>query len=188
MTEPKKKREPKDFFRYQLIRLHRLPADSHDIALGVSFGVMVSFTPFLGFHLLLSTALCLIFGGSKVASWIGTVVGNPLTFPIFFWADYKMGAGMMGMESGSDHFDPAIIENLSELFWPITLGSTILAPLAGVFSYYIAHWFIEATRDRRSEKMRKARRRFRFRRDKKQKEEAQPQAPEACEADLNSKS
>ncbi|MBF0588875.1 MAG: DUF2062 domain-containing protein [Magnetococcales bacterium] len=100
MSRPKKQYPFGRYLHYHTIRLLRLPDNHHNIALGVAWGVFISFTPLLGFHLILATLLCVIFGGSKVASWIGTLIGNPATFPIFFWSDYQLGSWLLRMDSG----------------------------------------------------------------------------------------
>ena len=166
-----KKRHFGDFLRYHLIRLHRLSALSHDIALGVAWGVVVSFTPFLGFHLILCTVLCVLFGGSKVAAWIGTIVGNPATFPLFFWADFQLGQRIIQLFSQSSG---AVAETtvdfkldslsqltsgdtLTTLLLPIFLGSLVFGPMAGAISYAATRRFVQMTRNRHQRKMAKAR-------------------------------
>jgi hypothetical protein len=161
-----KRRHLGDFFRYHLIRLHRLAAVSHDIALGVAFGVLVSFTPFIGFHLILCTVLCILFGGSKVASWIGTIVGNPVTFPLFYWADHQIGSWIIGLFTGTmtqvTNFE-LNLEQLGsmsawkDLIWPILLGGLFLGPLAALVSYHLTFRFVEMARLRHHERISRAR-------------------------------
>ncbi len=169
MASEEKKRDIKHFFRLQLIRLHRLAEHPHDISLGVAFGVFISFTPLIGFHLILATVLCIIFGGSKVASWIGTIVGNPATFPIFYWADHKIGSWLMerfGMNTAPVDANLFNAENLSfqtlfqdftHYLLPIGIGSIILGPLAAAIFYYATYAFVDMTRRRRQERMARAR-------------------------------
>ena len=77
-------------------RLYRFSATPHSIALGFSFGAFVSFTPFIGFHLALCTALAYLFRGHLIAAVIGTFVGNPLTFPFIWLFIYDLGYRMVG--------------------------------------------------------------------------------------------
>ena len=165
-----KKRDLKHFFRYQLIRLHRLAEDSHAIALGVAWGVFVSFTPFLGFHLILCTIMCIILGGSKLASWIGSLIGNPATFPIFFWADHSLGSWIMellGIASANTaeisfenlSFD-TLFSDMSNIIIPILFGAVIMAPLAAATSYWATYKFVELARHRRMMRMQAARRKY----------------------------
>ena len=169
-TPGRKKRELKHFFRYQLIRLHRLAEDSHAISLGVAWGIFVSFTPFLGFHIILCTLMCIILGGSKLASWIGSLIGNPATFPLFFWVDHKLGSWLMelfGMPRDATveisweslSFD-ALFSDMSNIIVPILFGAVIMAPLAAASGYWATYRFIELTRYRRMARMKTARQKY----------------------------
>lgn len=77
-------------------RLARLPGTPHSIAAGFACGAAVSFTPFLGLHILLGFALAAIVRGNLLATVIGTVVGNPWTFPLFFTFTGMVGAELLG--------------------------------------------------------------------------------------------
>jgi uncharacterized protein len=169
-TPGRKKREFKHFIRYQLIRLLRLAEDSHAIALGSAWGIFVSFTPFLGFHLILCTLMCLIFGGSKLASWISSLIGNPATFPLFFWVDYQLGGWLMdlfgierdpaiGFSFEGLSFD-ALFSDVSSVFMPILFGGIIMAPLMAATGYWATYRFVELTRHRRLNRMKAARQRY----------------------------
>lgn len=68
-------------WRYLVHRMARLSASPHAIALGFAAGAFVSFTPFIGFHFILAGLLAFSLRASIIASAIGTVVGNPVTFP-----------------------------------------------------------------------------------------------------------
>ena len=69
-------------FRYRLLRLLRINASAHSIALGCALGVFAVFTPFLGLQMTIAALLALALGGSVLASAAGSFAGNPLTYPI----------------------------------------------------------------------------------------------------------
>ncbi len=84
-------------FKYVAHRLGRLPATPYQIACGFACGAAMSFTPFIGLHFVLSALFAMTLRASVIASAIGTVVGNPLTFP-FIWAlTYETGATVLGI-------------------------------------------------------------------------------------------
>jgi uncharacterized protein (DUF2062 family) len=127
--------------RYLLMRIQRMPGTPHGIAAGLASGVAVSFTPFLGFHFLLAFALTWALGGNYLAAVIGTVVGNPWTFPLILAAAYELGCLIVG-RAPSGLVDLA---NLSwehlwgdawRLLWPMTVGSLPLAGLAWIVTYF----------------------------------------------------
>lgn len=77
-------------------RIRRLPDTPHRIALGFACGVMMSFTPFFGIHLLGSIGLAWLIGGNVLAAAIGQVVGNPLTLPLIAWISMWLGRRLLG--------------------------------------------------------------------------------------------
>ena len=78
-------------FRYLKKRVLRLNASPHAIAAGFAAGVASSFTPFIGFHFLLAFAIAYLVAGNMASAALGTVVGNPLTFPLIWGATYEVG-------------------------------------------------------------------------------------------------
>lgn len=99
---------------YMFYRLVRLPGSSSAIAAGFACGVAPCFTPFVGFQVLISFFLAWVMGGKMIAAGLGTLFGNPWTFP-FIWAGiYKLGVLMgAGPENGAD---PSFIDLFSGLF------------------------------------------------------------------------
>ena len=85
-------------FRFRFHRVARLPATAHGIAAGFASGAAVSFIPLMGFHLLLAAILALATRGSVVASALGTIVGNPWTFPLIWVWTYNVGV-WLGVDS-----------------------------------------------------------------------------------------
>ena len=57
----------------------------------MAWGVAVSFTPLLGFHLIICYLGTWLMRGNLIAATVGTIVGNPWTFPFIFYLDYKIG-------------------------------------------------------------------------------------------------
>lgn len=79
-------------------RVRRLPGTPGHIAAGFACGAAVSFTPFLGLHFVSAALLALLLRGSLLASAIGTVVGNPWTFPLIWAWIYTLGCLILGSE------------------------------------------------------------------------------------------
>lgn len=99
--------------RYIRHRVSRIPDTPHRIALGFACGVMASFTPFFGGHFLLSALLAWIFRANIVAGLIGTVVGNPLTFPIIASVSMNLGRRILGHGATGRDFG-RVIDALTE--------------------------------------------------------------------------
>lgn len=84
-------------WRYRLARMARMKSSDHRLAMGFAAGAFVSFTPFIGLHFVLAAAVAFVMRGNLVASAVGTVVGNPLTFPAIWLATYNIGAALLGL-------------------------------------------------------------------------------------------
>jgi uncharacterized protein len=123
---------------YLVKRITRLPGTPHSIAAGFACGTAISFTPFLGLHIVLSVLLAVAVRGNYLAAAIGTVVGNPWTFPLIWLATYHVGHFMLGSTPVSAAPEPALTGRLHELrtlIWPMTAGSVPLGALAGLAVY-----------------------------------------------------
>jgi len=85
--------------KYVFHRVARLPGTPHAIAGGFACGAAVSFTPFVGLHIVLAALLAWIIRANIISSVIGTVVGNPWTFPFIWVWIYELGH-WMGVGTG----------------------------------------------------------------------------------------
>jgi len=132
-------------------------------SLGIAFGAAVSFTPFIGFHFALAALLTWSIGGNILASAIGTVVGNPWTFPfIWIWC-YRLGSWMLGsghVELPADLSLSFIFDNPWRVLLPMFLGSLPTGLVAWIAVYWPVRRMVEGyhhRRSRRRERRRKAR-------------------------------
>ncbi len=149
--------------RYFYHRLMRLPGSAHSIAAGFACGSAISFTPFIGFHFVLSALLAWTIGGNVVAALIGTVVGNPWTFPFIWVAVYKLGSLILGWKS-VDILSHGltltyILQHPQMVLLPMIVGSVPAGVLAWVASYWPVRYIVsdyQAVRRRLRERRRRA--------------------------------
>jgi hypothetical protein len=170
--------------RYLLTRLARLGGTPHSIAAGVACGVATSFNPFLGTHIATGMLLAYFLRGNYLAVVVGTLAGNPWTFPFMWLASYQLGALMLGLplhdawqavrafahlahdllgllwplltgELAPERAE-RLIGYLNDLIWPMALGSLPLGLAAGVVTYLPLARLIGAYQDAR--RRRRARR------------------------------
>ena len=73
------------------VSIKRLKGSPYDLAIGLSSGIAVSFTPFIGLHALIALSLAWILRGSMAAALIGTLFGNPWTFPFLWYISFELG-------------------------------------------------------------------------------------------------
>lgn len=126
--------------KYIAHRLRRLPGTPYRIAAGFASGAAVSFTPFIGLHFVLAALLALLLRGSLVASAIGTVVGNPWTFPLIWLWLYSSGHWLLGHDVSESLPDDMslkyIFDNFWSVLWPMTL-SAVPTATAAWFAFFL---------------------------------------------------
>lgn len=77
-------------------RVQRIRDTPEKIALGFACGAFASFTPLFGCHFFVAAFIAWAFRANVVASLFGTIVGNPLSFPIIATASIGLGNQLMG--------------------------------------------------------------------------------------------
>ena len=132
-----------------LVKIIKLKGTNSSIAAGVACGVAISFTPFVGLHLVLGFVTAWIVRGNLLASAIGTAIGNPWTFPFIWLSILYTGKKILGMEHEgvadvnftkvfSSSFDALIHFDFEVFFrdvWPV------IKPMAvGCIPYYVVSW------------------------------------------------
>ncbi len=159
-------------FSYLTLRLWRIDASPHSIALGCAAGVFAIFTPFLGFQMMLAATLALALRGSVFASAVGTFAGNPLTYPVIWISTFTVGnvftgssanAGISQLSNGATALvrslraaSPDGVASAVQGLWPIlkpmALGSLPLGGLTAILIYFAVRQIAGARKGGRSNK------------------------------------
>ncbi|MEH6404692.1 MAG: DUF2062 domain-containing protein [Sneathiella sp.] len=163
--------------RYMSYRLARMPGSPYSLAAGFAFGAAVSFTPFVGLHFIVSGLLAWIFRANILASAIGTVVGNPWTFPFIWTAVYNLGFWMLDLDSlEGQTFTAHTMKNFFHDFWdsgwqsvseifmnilfPMFVGSAPISVVVWILIFYPLWVLIKKFRVKRAEAHQAARERL----------------------------
>tara|TARA_X000000950_G_scaffold268495_1_gene346087 strand:+ start:44 stop:634 length:591 start_codon:yes stop_codon:yes gene_type:complete len=77
--------------KYISLSIKRIKGTPQSLSLGLATGIAVSFTPFVGLHALLAIFISWVIGGSMAAALIGTLFGNPWTFPFIWYFTFEIG-------------------------------------------------------------------------------------------------
>lgn len=145
-------------WRYYVHRLKRLNDTSYSIAAGLACGVALAFTPFVGFHFILAALIAWLIGGNVIASALGTLVGNPWTFPFFFLWTYEVGHWMLGGAAvrhlPEDITFRFLLDHPMRLFLPMMLGSIPTALAAWVVTFFPARILIDRAQKLRRHRIR----------------------------------
>jgi uncharacterized protein (DUF2062 family) len=173
-------------FAYYLKRLTRLSGTPHNIAAGVACGVAISFTPLIGLHIVLGCLLALMVRGNFLAVVVGTLVGNPWTFPFLWVASYEVGLFLLGGNGAGAELMPLtfadlvghlgeavrlatavgpvamlklLVADLRVVARPVMLGSIPLGIAAGLLTYFPLVRPIAAYQEARRQRREQGRRR-----------------------------
>jgi len=74
------------------MRVLRLRASPHAVAVGVAAGIFVSWTPFIGVHFIMAFVITYFLSGNMVAAALGCAAfGNPLTYPFIWGITWEIG-------------------------------------------------------------------------------------------------
>ena len=147
-------------WRYVIKRIMRIRATPYAIAMGVAAGTFASFTPFMGFHFILSFALAWPLRGSMIAAAFGTAVGNPLTFPFIWTATHQLGSLLLGMSrnESASNFGQVWAENGLGALWepflkPMIVGGIPLGGVFGVGFFALTYFGVRTFQRRRAAKI-----------------------------------
>jgi uncharacterized protein (DUF2062 family) len=141
--------------RYIIYRLRRLSATPHAIALGFGAGAFAAVTPYIGTHKVMAALLAWAIGGSMVAALLGTFLGNPLTYPFFWFASYKIGSVLLGTEGAKNNIDltHGIFQSSFDKLWPIlkpmSLGCIPVGLAIAAACYFLVRPMVDAYQHRR---------------------------------------
>lgn len=133
-------------FRYIGKRVQRLPDTPHRIALGFACGAIASFTPFFTLHALVAALLAWTVRGNVISAVFGTIVGNPISFPLIAATSMKLGSWMMGRIHDESSLDTKLsfdyvtshpFDFLQSIFAPYLLGGIGPGLLVGLICYVL---------------------------------------------------
>ncbi len=130
----------------QLVRLRDGP---HTVALGFATGIFASFTPFIGFHFIIAGLIAWALRANILAALLGTVAGNPLTFPLIWSAAWYTGSLMTSAR--------AMPEGIGDIFAldsfiRLMIGGVPLGILAGALAYVSAYMLMLTFYSRREQR------------------------------------
>lgn len=134
--------------KYLKHRTTRIADTPRNIALGLAIGAGVSFSPIMMTHFVQGAILAYILRANIPAAIIGTIVGNPWTFPFIWWASITLGGtlfSLLGLPAAASIPDNVTLAMLWDmllhdplrLLMPWLLGGYILCTVAIALTYPI---------------------------------------------------
>lgn len=145
---------------YNWHRLIRLSDPPERIAAGMATGVAVSFSPLVGTHFIQAFIVCRLLRANIVAAVLGTMFGNPWTFPFLWAGGAAFGLFLFDVLGLTAYPTGHIAYNLpglwalikadpAMLFWPWLVGGTICGVIIWPFAYMLSFRIVLAARKAR---------------------------------------
>jgi uncharacterized protein (DUF2062 family) len=132
---------PRERLSQMLVRMRQLEGNPNYIALGTAVGIFVSITPIIPFQTLVAITLAFLVRGSKSAAVLGTWLSNPLTIPLVYYVNYKLGCLLMGYQTTLDSIEFESFSQLMELGFEVTLammtGGVVIGAVLGTVAYFV---------------------------------------------------
>lgn len=131
---------------YVAHRLRRMPGPPYRIAAGFASGAAISFTPFIGLHFVLAAALALLVRGNVIAAAIGTVVGNPWTFPFIWLWTYSLGRWVLGgRQTLKVHPEDISFQHIFESPFEVLLPMIVGGVPTAVVAWFVFFWPLQSS-------------------------------------------
>jgi uncharacterized protein (DUF2062 family) len=138
-------------FRAAFRRLLAIDDPPERTALAFSIGVFIAFSPFLGLHTIMATAIAFLFRFNKVAIYTGTFLNNPfLTLVPIIIASYAVGAFILGEPMripdegldllknprifSGDYYQKLFVQSWN-IVWPFSVGAMALSVVCSLLAY-----------------------------------------------------
>lgn len=149
------------FFVYRVLHVDDTP---HRIAFGVAIGIFVTWTPTLGFQMIIALALAWLLGANKLVGLPFVWISNPVTVGPIFYPNFALGRWLLGehyerprfgrilLESGDSWLETWVVrvqawwEETYNVLAPLWLGSIIVATVLGIATYIAIRYAVLAYR------------------------------------------
>lgn len=146
----------KRFIRLYYLKVMRLNASPHKIALGVACGVFggcFPFIPGLPLQTVIAVVLAFFTRSSKVAAILATWISNPFNWIFFYYVQFKIGTFLLPINVVFNP-DQWKVSDFMAIGWQgvtiLIFGGFILGIPLGIISYFIAKYFVQRYRKRKA--------------------------------------
>ncbi len=158
------KKQPESVLSQAYARFIKIRGRPREIALGLSLGLFVAMSPFMGFQTAIAVFFAAVLKWNKLSAAIGVWLSNPLTAPIIYGLTWFVGSTITGMtlaenlpETFSIQSSLALILKTPAILWTLTIGGIVVGMPLALISYHIAFGVVKRYQEEVREKL-KARR------------------------------
>lgn len=128
----------------------------HRLALGLAIGMFITFTPTVGFQMMLVVFFAWLLRANKVVGVPLVWITNPATIVPIFYACYRVGRFVLIQEGVGDQWWAELAppdatwwsqvtfywERFMQIAAPLWIGSFVIATIVGLVTYYVSYYAI----------------------------------------------
>ncbi len=133
-------------FREGIKYILNINAPAHKIALSSGLGMVIGFSPYLGFHTLLATVTSIGLRLPIYPLMIGAYITNPITVPPIYAFLYKVGTILTDSSKKDINWS---VQSFSELMvltksiiWPLFVGCHVVGLILGIITYFVVKYLL----------------------------------------------
>lgn len=133
--------------RYKLKKILLLDYPPKKIAMACAVGVLIGFSPYVGFHTALAIGASFVFALPLYPLVLGAYITNPFTLVPIYTLCYKFGELITGEHaitppSFSDMTMKSMLSTAKTFFVPFFVGTHVLGLILAVITYILAYRLI----------------------------------------------
>lgn len=122
------------------------------IAAAAAVGVIIGFSPYIGFHTVIAIGLSFAFNLPLYPLIVGAYITNPLTFIPVYTLCYKFGEMVTGQTAElpvnfHDMSFAALLKTAKTFFVPFFTGAHLLGLILGAFTYILTYYLVKKYKD-----------------------------------------
>ncbi len=118
-------------------RVLRSRASPREIAGGVALGLIINFTPTLGFQIPLALSLSALCRVNPLAALAGIQITNPMTAPFVYTATYRVGKWLLGQRDHRLEFRDLEAMDLVRAGAALWVGGLAVGIAAALPAYFL---------------------------------------------------
>jgi len=139
--------------RIKIQKILLLDCPPRSIALAAAVGMLVGFSPYIGFHTVLAIGISFIFNLPLYPLILGAYVTNPLTFVPLYTICFKFGEYITGSKaefpkSFREMDMTSLLTTAKTFLYPFFVGSHLLGLILGVITYILTYYLVKKYKDR----------------------------------------
>lgn len=122
------------------------------IATASAVGVIIGFSPYIGFHTVIAIGVSFIFNLPLYPLIVGAYITNPFTFIPIYTLCYKFGEMITGQTADfpvnfSDMTLTTVLETAKSFIVPFFAGAHLLGLILGAIAYILTYYLVKKYKD-----------------------------------------